>query len=62
VVFSHGARIVLAGTAIIDGTILAFDDQTLGELWRIIGSGFNMPPFGLHPYDNVGLAPNGNER
>jgi hypothetical protein len=58
VVLSHGARIVLAGTAMIDGTILAFDDQTLGELWRIkIGSGFNAPPFGLQPYDDVALAP-----
>jgi len=41
VVLSHGARIVRAGTAMITGTIIAFDDQTLGELWRInIGSGF----------------------
>jgi alcohol dehydrogenase (cytochrome c) len=32
-------------TALIDGTILAFDDQTLDELWRInVGSGFNAPP------------------
>jgi len=32
-------------TALLDGTILAFDDQTLTELWRInIGSGFNAPP------------------
>ena len=29
-------------TAMIDGTILAYDDQTLDELWRInVGSGFN---------------------
>ena len=32
-------------TALIDGTILAYDDQTLAELWRInVGSGFNAPP------------------
>ena len=32
-------------TALIDGTILAYDDQTLDELWRInVGSGFNAPP------------------
>jgi alcohol dehydrogenase (cytochrome c) len=32
-------------TALLDGTILAFDDQTLDELWRInVGSGFNAPP------------------
>ena len=32
-------------TALLDGTILAFDEQTLEELWRInVGSGFNAPP------------------
>jgi alcohol dehydrogenase (cytochrome c) len=32
-------------TALIDGTILAFDDETLEELWRInVGTGFNAPP------------------
>ncbi len=32
-------------TALIDGTVLAYDDQTLEELWRInVGSGFNAPP------------------
>jgi alcohol dehydrogenase (cytochrome c) len=32
-------------TAMIDGTILAYDDQTLEELWRInVGSGFNAAP------------------
>jgi hypothetical protein len=32
-------------TALIDGTVLAYDDQTLDELWRInVGSGFNAPP------------------
>ena len=32
-------------TALTDGTILALDDQTLEELWRInVGTGFNAPP------------------
>jgi alcohol dehydrogenase (cytochrome c) len=32
-------------TALIDGTVLAYDDQTLEELWRVnVGSGFNAPP------------------
>jgi alcohol dehydrogenase (cytochrome c) len=32
-------------TAMIDGTILAYDDRTLDELWRInVGSGFNAAP------------------
>jgi alcohol dehydrogenase (cytochrome c) len=32
-------------TALLDGTILALDDQTLDELWKInVGSGFNAPP------------------
>ena len=32
-------------TALLDGTMLAYDDQTLEELWRInVGSGFNAPP------------------
>jgi len=32
-------------TALIDGSVLAYDDQTLQELWRInVGSGFNAPP------------------
>jgi alcohol dehydrogenase (cytochrome c) len=31
-------------TALIDGTILAFDDEALEELWRInVGTGFNAP-------------------
>ncbi len=42
-VLSTGGGIVL--TALIDGTILAYDDRTLDELWRInVGSGFNAPP------------------
>jgi alcohol dehydrogenase (cytochrome c) len=32
-------------TALLDGTIMAFDDQTLEELWRVnVGTGFNAPP------------------
>ncbi len=32
-------------TAMIDGTILAYDDQSFDELWRVnVGSGFNAPP------------------
>jgi alcohol dehydrogenase (cytochrome c) len=32
-------------TALLDGTLLAFDDQTLAELWRInLGTGINAPP------------------
>jgi len=35
----------LVMTALLDGTIVALDDQTLDELWRInMGSGFNVPP------------------
>jgi alcohol dehydrogenase (cytochrome c) len=35
----------LVMTALTDGTIVAFDDQTLEELWRInVGTGFNAPP------------------
>ena len=32
-------------TAMIDGAVLAYDDQTLDELWRInVGSGFSAAP------------------
>ena len=32
-------------TALLDGTIVALDDQTLEELWSInVGTGFNAPP------------------
>ena len=32
-------------TALLDGTILAFDDQTLEPLWRInVGTGIDAPP------------------
>jgi alcohol dehydrogenase (cytochrome c) len=32
-------------TALLDGSIIAFDDQTLDVLWRInVGSGINAPP------------------
>jgi alcohol dehydrogenase (cytochrome c) len=46
---NHAGMLVTAGgivvTALLDGTILAFDDQTLQELWRInVGTGFVAPP------------------
>ncbi|MBO0753637.1 MAG: PQQ-binding-like beta-propeller repeat protein, partial [Bradyrhizobiaceae bacterium] len=45
---SAGALATAGGivvTALIDGTVLAYDDTTLDELWRInVGSGFNAPP------------------
>jgi alcohol dehydrogenase (cytochrome c) len=32
-------------TALLDGTVMALDDQTLGELWSInVGTGINAPP------------------
>jgi alcohol dehydrogenase (cytochrome c) len=32
-------------TGLLDGTLVALDDQTLDELWRInMGAGFNVPP------------------
>ena len=32
-------------TGLIDGSIIAFDDQTLDVLWQIsVGSGINAPP------------------
>ncbi len=32
-------------TALLDGTIVALDDQTLDELWSVnVGTGFNAPP------------------
>jgi alcohol dehydrogenase (cytochrome c) len=31
--------------ALLDGTVAAFDDTTLDELWKInVGSGFSAPP------------------
>ena len=32
-------------TALLDGTIVAYDDQTLEELWKVnVGTGFVAPP------------------
>jgi alcohol dehydrogenase (cytochrome c) len=32
-------------TALLDGTVIALDDETLEELWRVnVGTGFNAPP------------------
>jgi len=46
---NHSGVLATAGgiivTALLDGTILAYDDQTLEELWKInVGSGFVAPP------------------
>jgi alcohol dehydrogenase (cytochrome c) len=46
---NHAGVLATAGgivvTALLDGTIMAFDDQTLQELWRInVGTGFVAPP------------------
>jgi glucose dehydrogenase len=35
----------LVFTALLDGTVAAYDDTTLAELWKInVGSGFSAPP------------------
>src|SRR2546423_14835176 len=35
----------LVFTALMDGTVAAYDDTTLAELWKInVGSGFSAPP------------------
>jgi alcohol dehydrogenase (cytochrome c) len=35
----------LVFTALLDGTILALDDETMTELWRInVGTGIDAPP------------------
>jgi len=35
----------LVFTAVLDGTVAAYDDTTLAELWKInVGSGFSAPP------------------
>src|SRR5882757_4242649 len=35
----------LVVTALLDGTVVALDDQTLEELWKVnVGTGFNAPP------------------
>ena len=42
-VLSTGGGIVV--TALLDGSVIAFDDETLDVLWWInLGSGFNAPP------------------
>src|SRR5215203_3473436 len=42
-VLSTAGGIVM--TALLDGTIVALDDQTLEELWSVnVGTGFNAPP------------------
>jgi alcohol dehydrogenase (cytochrome c) len=42
-VLSTGGGIIF--TALLDGTIVALDDETLEELWSVnVGTGFNAPP------------------
>jgi len=42
-VLSTGGGLIF--TALLDGTIVALDDETLDELWSVnVGSGFNAPP------------------
>jgi alcohol dehydrogenase (cytochrome c) len=42
-VLSTAGGVVMTG--LLDGTLVALDDQTLDELWRFnVGSGFNVPP------------------
>ena len=42
-VLSTSGGVVMTG--LLDGTLVALDDQTLDELWRFnVGSGFNVPP------------------
>ena len=46
---NHSGVLTTAGgivvTALLDGTILAYDDETLEELWRVnVGTGFVAPP------------------
>jgi alcohol dehydrogenase (cytochrome c) len=49
----------LAVTALVDGTIIAFDDQTLDVLWRFnAGTAFNAPPmtFAVNGRQYVAIA------
>ena len=42
-VLTTGGGLVM--TALLDGTIVAFDDATMNEIWKInVGVGFNAPP------------------
>jgi alcohol dehydrogenase (cytochrome c) len=46
---NHSGVLTTAGgivvTALLDGTIAAYDDQTLEELWKVnVGAGFVAPP------------------
>jgi alcohol dehydrogenase (cytochrome c) len=46
---NHSGVLTTAGgivvTALVDGTIMAYDDQTIEELWKInVGAGFVAPP------------------
>jgi alcohol dehydrogenase (cytochrome c) len=46
---NHAGVLTTAGgivvTALLDGTVVAYDDETLEELWKInVGTGFTAPP------------------
>jgi alcohol dehydrogenase (cytochrome c) len=46
---NHSGVLTTAGgivvTALLDGTIVAYDDETLEELWKVnVGTGFVAPP------------------
>src|SRR5262249_14906198 len=46
---NHSGVLTTAGgivvTALLDGTVVAYDDQTLEELWKVnVGTGFVAPP------------------
>jgi alcohol dehydrogenase (cytochrome c) len=44
-------------TALLDGTIIAYDDQTLEELWKInVGTGFDAPPMTYAVYGKQYIA------
>src|SRR5262249_28868569 len=46
-------------TAMLDGTILAFDDQTLDTLWEVnVGTGFVAPPmtYAVNGEQSIALA------
>ena len=46
-------------TALLDGTIVAFDDETMQELWKVnVGVGFNAPPmsFAINGKQYIAIA------
>jgi alcohol dehydrogenase (cytochrome c) len=60
---NHSGVLTSAGgivvTALLDGTILAYDDDTLEELWRVnVGTGFVAPPmtYSVGGKQNIAIA------